>query len=78
MAQILADFQASLAQCDSLIANAHQTTPVGASLLPAIDRRQITVAGFLNVFIAWESFLEASLAEFMIGGLTISGRAPVR
>lgn len=78
MTQILADFQASLAQCDSLIANAHQTSPAGSLLLPAIDRQQITVAGFLNLFIAWESFLEASLAEFMIGGLTISGRVPVR
>jgi len=30
------------------------------------------------MFIAWESFLEASLAEFMVGSPTISGRVPVR
>ena len=29
--------------------------------------KQITVAGFMNMFIAWETFLESSLVELMTG-----------
>jgi hypothetical protein len=78
LARALADFKASVLQCESLIANAHKTDPSGATLLPPMDLRQITVAAFLNVFIAWESFLEESLAQLMIGEKTTSGAMPVR
>jgi len=78
VAQALADFHASVAQCDSLIANAHQLDPAGQSLLPEIDRQQITVAAFLNMFIAWETFLEATLSHLLSGALTTSGNAPVK
>jgi hypothetical protein len=76
--QALLDFRASVAQCDSLIANAHKADATGAAILPAIDQRQITVAAFLNMFMAWESYLEATLGAFMTGSPTISGTAPVR
>ena len=65
-------------QCDSLIANAHGTHPGGAPVLPAIDQRQITAAAFLNMFIAWEAFLEDSLIEFMTGSSTTNGTVPTR
>ena len=78
IAQALAEFRAAVTQCESLIANAHRTDAAGAPLLPSIDQQQITVAAFLNLFIAWESFLESSLGELMIGGQTISGGAPIR
>ena len=78
MAQALADLKAAVSQCDSLIANAHQVDDKGKSILPVIDREQITVAAFLNTFIAWERFLEETIADLMIGGTTISGQAPVR
>lgn len=78
LAHSLATFQASASQCDSLIANAHQTDASGVALLPALDQRQITVAGFLNLFMAWETFLEETLTKLMAGGPTISGGAPVR
>lgn len=78
IAQALADFKASVAQCDSLIANAHQLNQVGAYFLPEIDRQQVTVAGFLNFFIAWEWFLETTLAELLRGSLTMNGTAPVK
>jgi hypothetical protein len=79
LAQILLDFNGSVAQCDNLIASAHRTDgPGGPSLFPAADRQQITVAAFLNLFIAWETFLEWSLSEFMIGSATISGSVPVK
>jgi len=79
LGQILLDFKGSVAQCDSLIASAHQTNGAGGpSLFPAVDRQQITVAAFLNLFIAWETFLESSLSEFMTGSVTTNGTVLVK
>ncbi len=78
LAQILAEFKANVAQCDSLIATAHKTDASGVSLFLIPEQQTVTVAAFLNLFIAWETFLEQSLGELMIGNLTISGSAPVR
>jgi hypothetical protein len=78
LAQVLANFKGSVAQCESLIANAHRVDAAGAPLFPVIDQQQITVAAFLNMFIAWETFLESSLGELMIGSPTISGAVPVK
>jgi hypothetical protein len=72
------EFKSGLAQCDSLIANAHQVNSAGLAILPLLDRQQITVAAFLNMFIAWEAFLESSLTAFMVGDATLSGAAPVK
>lgn len=74
----LAEFKSSVAQCDSLIANAHQTGATGGHVLPQVDREQITVAAFLNLFIAWEHFLESLFINLMIGNPTIGGTLPVR
>lgn len=79
LAQILLDFKGNVAQCDNLIANAHRMSgapPV--PLFPAVDREQITVAAFLNLFIAWEAFLEFALSEYMTGSVTINGSIPVK
>jgi hypothetical protein len=78
LATALDAFRACLTQCDSLIANAHQTDAAGRALLPVLDRKQITVAAFLNLFIAWESFLETSLTALLMGSVTLSGRLPKR
>lgn len=78
IAQSLAIFQASASQCESLISNAHQTDAAGKSVLPTIDQRQITIAAFLNLFVAWETFLEETLAKLMAGKATISGKKPRR
>jgi hypothetical protein len=78
LVDILGIFQASASQCDNLIAHAHQTDAAGVPLLPPLDQRQITVAAFLNLFVAWETFLEESLANFMAGSPTISGQVPIR
>lgn len=78
LANDLAGFHTSVGQCENLIANAHQTDADGNAILPEVDRQQITVAGFMNMFIAWETFLESSLVELMTGAPTISGNAPTR
>lgn len=74
----LATLRAKSTQCDALIANAHRSDPAGAPMLPAIDQEQITVAAFLNLFVAWEEFLESTMSHFMSGSPTLSGTQPVR
>jgi hypothetical protein len=76
--QVLAEFQAKITQCDNLISNAHIKDKMGAYVLPLIDPQQISIAAFLNMFIAWEEFLESSIMDLMIGMATISGRVPVK
>jgi hypothetical protein len=76
IAQSLATFRAKAAQCDSLIANAHKTDPAGLPLFAQMDREQITVAAFLNLFVAWEEFLESVIANLMAGSPTLSGALP--
>ncbi|HLP66629.1 MAG TPA: hypothetical protein VK181_03825 [Rhizobium sp.] len=78
IAQSLAGFQTCLAQCDSLIASAHRTDAGGQNIFPQRDREQITVAAFLNMFIAWEEFIEAAFGDFMMGDVTIGGTKPVK
>jgi hypothetical protein len=77
MAQILTEFQTAIAQCDGLVANVHRTIG-GAPILSVLDQKQITVAAFLNMFIAWEVFLESCFLEFIMGGHALNGSLPVR
>ena len=78
LVDILTTFRADVAQCDHLIATAHGADAGGQAFFSVEDRRQITVAAFLNLFVAWETFLESSLVELMIGSATLSGTVPVR
>lgn len=74
----LTAFSAEITQCDDLIAHVHAVDAAGNAILPLLDRKQITVAAFLNMFIAWETFLEAAFAAYMTGEATMTGRLPVR
>lgn len=78
IAQALATFGVKSLQCDSLVSNAHRLDAAGIPLFPQIDREQITVAAFLNLFVAWEEFLESAISHFMAGAATLSGTQPVR
>lgn len=76
--QTLADFISDVAQCENLIANAHKEDSAGRTIFPLLDRQQVTVAAFLNMFIAWEKFLEDSITNLMAGSPTIGGTAPIK
>ncbi len=78
IAGAVATLEAKAAQCDALIASAHRVDAGGVSMFPAADRNMITVAAFLNLFVAWEEFLETAMSQFMFGTPTLSGNAPVR
>ena len=69
-------FKMSASQCDSLIASAHRQDAAGRFLFSSLDREQITSAAFLNLFIAWEMFLEDSITSMMAGAPTIGGVSP--
>lgn len=78
IASAIASLVAKANLCDSVIASAHGTDPAGAPYFPAPERELITVAGFLNLFVAWEEFLEVAMSLFLVGAPTLSGSAPVR
>lgn len=74
----LALFNSKAVQCDTLIANAHRADVAGNPLFPALDREQITIAAFLNLYVAWEEFLESAFGAYLTGMATLSGALPVR
>jgi hypothetical protein len=78
LAASLAAFQAALLQSDVLIADAHRVDAAGAPLFSKRSQQQITIAAFLNFFIAWETLLEEVITKLMSGEATTSGRAPLR
>lgn len=75
---MLADFKNKITECEDLIASAHRVDPAGVPFFSGVHQHQITVAAFLNTFIAWETFIESSLAQLMIGSPTISGVLPIK
>lgn len=78
IASAVTNLGAKAAQCDSLITSAHRVDAAGASIFSLADREQITVAAFLNLFVAWEEFLEAVFSNFMVGVPTLSTNVPNR
>lgn len=78
LADTLTVFRTEIKQCDDLIAHVHAVDAAGNAILPLLDRKQITIAAFLNMFIAWEMFLESAFSAYMTGEATTTGRLPVR
>ncbi|HUE70327.1 MAG TPA: hypothetical protein VMP01_05505 [Pirellulaceae bacterium] len=50
----------------------------GVALFTTLDRNQITVAAFLNLFVAWETFLESTITNLMAGSPTLLGTLPAK
>ncbi|MBU2766206.1 hypothetical protein HAP94_08350 [Acidithiobacillus ferrivorans] len=74
---ILSNFRAAVNQCDTLINSAHRLDASLDYIFTMDDRQQITMAAFLNMFVAWESFLESVLIEYMLGAATLNGQVLV-
>jgi hypothetical protein len=74
----LNDFSGKMTECDDLVAAAHHQNPSGEFVFNSLQREQITVAAFLNLFIAWEGFLEDAITKYMAGELPISGSSVIR
>jgi hypothetical protein len=74
----LTEFRASITDAQSLIAAAHQMDAAGVPLWSQTDTRTITQAAFLKIFIAWETFLEWSLIDYMLGEPSALGNVLIR
>lgn len=71
-------FRASVLETNGFIALAFQQDSVGAYILPQNQRDFITDSAFLKFFIAWETFLEHSFIQYMLGEPSILGTTVVR
>lgn len=71
-------FRASVLETNGFIALAFQQDAAGAYILPQNQRDFITDSAFLKLFIAWETFLEHSFIQYMLGEPSILGTAVVR
>jgi hypothetical protein len=75
----LNEFHNGVARVNSYNLMAFETDPVSGAYFRTVDEQVfITNAAFLHLFISWESFLESSFTEYMLGELSISGTAVAR
>jgi hypothetical protein len=78
MLPILQSFRNSIATSQGLIATAYSQGQAGAYLLAPDIRSTIVEAAFLKIFIGWESLLETTFHEFLIGTPSAAGTAITR
>jgi hypothetical protein len=78
MIQLLLDYRSAVASANGLVAGAHEIDAAGAYLWSAEARAIIVEAAFLKVFISWESFLESTFLEFLVGNASAAGNTVVR
>lgn len=73
---VLKEMRSKFERGEALIVAAHRQDGNGRPFFNTSEQQQITVSAFLGIFIAWETFLEDSFADFMIGSPTINGKQP--
>ena len=71
-------FRVSVAEANSFITLAFQQNGSGNYILPQNQREFISDSAFLKLFIAWETFLERSFIQYMLGELSIMGHSITR
>ena len=76
--KIIADFRADILLHKGFISRAYVLDAGGIPLTSENEREFIVESAFLRMFVAWESFLEHALIDYLLGEPSISGRAPVR
>lgn len=76
--QNLTDYRASVADCNSFISFAHQQYANGNYKINANLRKFISESAFLKIFIAWETFLENSFIDYLMGEPSILNNRPAR
>ena len=74
----LTTFRVSVAEANSFIALAFQQDGDGNYALPQNQREFITDSAYLKIFISWETFLENSFIQYMLGEPSILGNAITR
>ncbi|MBK9719982.1 MAG: hypothetical protein IPO78_11095 [Saprospiraceae bacterium] len=74
----LTNFRVSVAEANSFIALAFQQDGAGNYVLPQNQREFISDSAYLKLFIAWETFLENSFIQYMLGEPSVLGHAVIR
>lgn len=74
----LNDFRNSVSDAEALIVSAHLSDNTGNPLWRTGEVQTITQAAFVKFFIAWESFLERTLADYMRGEPSAAGSVLTR
>lgn len=74
----LNNYRNSITEANTFIGIAFQQDAAGAYTHQQFQRDFITDSTFLKIFIAWETFLESSFINYMLGELSILGNPVVR
>lgn len=74
----LNNFRDSVVEANGFIALAYQQDGSGNYILPQNQRDFISDSAYLKLFIAWESFLESSFIQYMLGEPSILGNTVTR
>ncbi len=74
----LSTYRVSVAEANSFIVLAFQQGDDGNYTLPQNQREFIIDSAYLKLFIAWETFLETSFIQYMLGEPSILGNAITR
>ena len=69
----LTNFQNSVADARGMVSNAHQKDAVGAYIWHSAARSMFVESSFMKIFISWETFLEKTFIEYMLGNASILG-----
>ncbi len=78
LVQNLTKFRASVSDCKDHISFAHKKYANGAYKYPNNLREFICESAFLKIFIAWETFLEQSFIDYLMGEPSINNQRPAR
>ncbi len=76
--QNLLDFRTSVAECNNHISFAHLQYANGSYKINSNLRKFISESAFLKIFIAWETFLENSFVDYLMGEPSILNNRPAR
>lgn len=74
----LTTFRDSVAEANSFIALAFQQDSNGNYVLSQNEREFITDSAYIKIFITWETFLENSFIQYMLGKSSILGNVILR
>jgi hypothetical protein len=67
MLQYLSLFQNSVSDARGMISTAHQKDASGAHLWHSAARSMFVESSFMKIFLSWETFLESTFIDYMLG-----------
>lgn len=78
LASHLAKFMSDIKSVNNTISIIHNHDNAGNFIFNGDQRQFVTEASYLKFFISWETFLESSFLDYLLGVSSITGNAPKR